>query len=57
MDMLAIDLAGHPDAGVGDAVILWGEGLPVEQIAEGARTIAYQLLCGTAGRVHVQVKG
>jgi alanine racemase len=51
MDMLAIDLRGAPDAVPGDEVLLWGEGLPVERIAEASGTIAYELLCGVAGRV------
>ena len=55
MDMLAIDLTGHPEAQVGTPVTLWGEGLPVETIASHAGTIAYELLCGITGRVHVQV--
>lgn len=56
MDMLAIDLRDHPEAKVGDPVILWGDGLPVELIAERAGTIAYELLCGITGRVHVEVR-
>ena len=54
MDMLGIDLRQHPDARVGDPVILWGRGLPVELIARAADTIPYTLLCGIAARVHVQ---
>lgn len=57
MDMITIDLTDLPDAGVGDPVILWGDGLPVERIAEAAGTIAYELLCGITGRVHVRVTG
>ncbi len=56
MDMLAIDLTDHPEAQVGTAVTLWGRGLPVETIAAHADTIAYELLCGIAGRVHVAVQ-
>ena len=51
MDLLCIDLRGRPDARVGDRVTLWGEGLPVEEVAARADTIAYQLVCGVAGRV------
>jgi alanine racemase len=36
---------------VGDRVTLWGRGLPVEEIAEAAGTIPYELLCGVTGRV------
>lgn len=53
MDMLEIDLTGAPDAVVGDTVTLWGEGLPVERIAEAAGTISYELLTRVAGRLRV----
>ena len=51
MDMISLDLRGIPEAQVGDPVILWGAGLPVEEVAESAGTIPYQLLCGVAARV------
>lgn len=44
MDMITVDLRGRPDAQVGDPVVLWGQGLPVEEIAAHAGTIAYELL-------------
>lgn len=56
MDMICIDLRGQPHAKVGDPVILWGEGLPVEEIARSATTIAYELLCNVAQRVAVVEK-
>lgn len=51
MDMLCVDLRSQPQAQIGDPVVLWGEGLPVERIAEHAETIAYELLCGVTRRV------
>jgi len=57
MDMLGIDLRGHPEAKVGDLVVLWGQGLPVEIIAQAAGTIPYTLLCGVTARVHFQYDG
>ena len=51
MDMICVDLRQQPHAKVGDAVILWGEGLPAEEIAEAAATIAYQLFCNITPRV------
>lgn len=51
MDMITVDLSGVPQAKVADPVVLWGEGLPVEVIAERAGTIAYELLCGVTQRV------
>ena len=44
MDMVAIDLSNVPDARTGDVVELWGENLPVHEIAVAADTIAYELL-------------
>ncbi len=45
MDLLCVDLRGHPGARAGDPVVLWGEGLPVERVARAAGTIGYELLC------------
>jgi alanine racemase len=54
MDMIGVDvtdLARLPR--LGDPVILWGAGLPVEEIAVWADTIPYELLCGISQRVAV----
>jgi alanine racemase len=51
MDLITLDLRGVPEARVGDRVTLWGRGLPVEEIAQAAGTIGYELLCGVAARV------
>ena len=55
MDMITIDLRGHPEARIQDRVTLWGGGLPVERIAQAAGTIAYPLLCGITARVRREV--
>jgi alanine racemase len=52
MDMAAIDLSQCKDAKVGDPVILWGEGLPIEEIIEDSSLIAYELLTGVQSRVN-----
>ncbi len=54
MDMIGIDVTHlrRPPA-LGDSVVLWGEGLPVEEIAVWADTIPYELLCGISQRVAV----
>ena len=57
MDMLTVDLRTQPDARVGDPVILWGEGLPVEEIAKYAGTIPYELLCGVHKRLRFIERG
>ncbi|QSA98001.1 alanine racemase [Methylococcus sp. EFPC2] len=51
MDMVTLDLSELPEARVGDEVTLWGEGLPVEEIARHAGTIPYVLLCNVMPRV------
>lgn len=51
MDMITVDLRKTPQAQVGDAVSIWGEGLPAEEIARHAGTIPYELFCGLTQRV------
>ena len=49
MDMLTVDLRGVPHPRVGDEAVLWGRDPRVEEVAAGAGTIPYELLCH-AGR-------
>lgn len=51
MDMITVDLTEAPDAKVGSPVVLWGEGLPVDDVASAAATVGYELLCAVAPRV------
>lgn len=51
MDKITVDLRALPEAEVGDEVVLWGAGLPIEEIAAAADTIGYELLCSVHGRV------
>jgi len=51
MDMICVDLREQPTTKVGDEVVLWGEGLPAEDVARAAGTIAYELFCSVTGRV------
>lgn len=51
MDLISVDLRMAPKARIGDRVVLWGEGLPVEEIAAHAGTIGYELTCGMTRRV------
>ncbi|CAB3883248.1 alanine racemase [Achromobacter piechaudii] len=54
MDMLIVDLDPIPAAGVGTPVVLWGEDGPsVDDVAQAAGTIGYELLCALAPRVPV----
>jgi len=50
MDLTAVDLGPGATDKIGDPVLLWGDELPVEEIAECAATIPYQLLCGVSNR-------
>ena len=51
MDMLTVDLRSQAQAKTGDPVVLWGEGLPVEEIAKHADTIPYEVLCAVHKRL------
>jgi alanine racemase len=53
MDMLCVDLRPRPQSSVGDPVQLWGDQLPVEEVAKHAGTIPYELLCGVQPRLEV----
>ncbi len=57
MDMISVDLRGVPEARVGDPVLIWGEGLPAEEIAHCAGTLAYELFCGLTNRVRFRYVG
>ncbi len=53
MDMLACDLTDIPDAGVDSPVVLWGEGMPADEVATAAGTISYEMFCALARRVPI----
>jgi alanine racemase len=53
MDMISVDLTSVPDAHVGSAVTLWGDGLPIDEVAGAAGTVGYELMCALAPRVRV----
>ncbi len=60
MDMLAVDLSPVPQAGPGSEVTLWGRSshgavLPIDEVAQSAGTIGYELMCALALRVPVTV--
>ena len=54
MDMITVDLAPVPSAVVGSPVVLWGEGMPVDEVAMAAGTVGYELLCAVAPRVPME---
>lgn len=51
MDMMTLDLNHCPNAKIGDEVLLWGESLPVNEVANYCDTISYTLLTGLLPRV------
>ena len=53
MDMITVDLTLVPGARVGSEVVLWGEGLPIDEVAHSAGTVGYELMCALAPRVPV----
>ncbi|WP_020654301.1 alanine racemase [Massilia niastensis] len=53
MDMMTVDLTAIPNARVGSKVTLWGDGLPIDEVAQAAGTIGYELMCALAQRVRV----
>ncbi len=53
MDMLCVDLTNVPHASVGSPALLWGVGLPIEEVAAAAGTVSYELMCALARRVPV----
>lgn len=55
MDMIMVDLGINSEENIGDIATLWGAGLPIEEVAEYASTIAYELLCNITRRVNVKV--
>lgn len=55
MDMLFCDITDIPDATVGSAVQLWGDIVPVDDVAEMSGTVGYELLCAVAPRVPMHV--
>jgi alanine racemase len=55
MDMLYVDLSTLPQADVGSRVVLWGAGLPIEEVARAAGTVSYELMCALSKRVPIKL--
>ena len=53
MDMMTVDLTPIRNPRIGSKVLLWGDGLPIDEVASSAGTIGYELMCALAGRVRV----
>lgn len=57
MDMIAVDLGENPSDNVGDIATLWGDELPVEEVAPFADAIPYELVCGVMNREASEIIG
>ncbi|MFM8900759.1 MAG: alanine racemase [Burkholderiales bacterium] len=60
MDMITVDLTAVPQASVGSPVTLWGQDasgarLPIDEVAQAAGTVGYELMCALAQRVPTRV--
>ena len=58
MDMITVDLTPVPEAGMSSEVTLWGQSsgsaiLSIDEIAQAAGTVGYELMCALAQRVPV----
>jgi len=51
MDLLTIDITGHDNVVIGDAVELWGKHVSVTDVAVRSETIGYELLTNVSTRV------
>ncbi|MGV6818391.1 MAG: alanine racemase [Thiotrichales bacterium] len=50
MDMITVDLREHPSPVRGMTAVLWGEGLPIDRVANMAGTLSYELMCAAGAR-------
>ena len=51
MDQFVVDVSNIDDVKIGNEVILFGKELPVNEFAEMASTIGYEIVCGISPRV------
>jgi alanine racemase len=55
MDMITIDLTAIPQATIGSKVELWGEHVPIDDVAMFSDTVGYELMCAVTQRVQLKV--
>ena len=51
MDQMMVDVSNIENVTQGDEVILFGDGLPIDELADLCGTIHYELVCGISPRV------
>lgn len=54
MDMITIDVTNLSNIEVGDQVCLWGKGLSINEVAQHAGTIGYELMTRVTQRLPIQ---
>jgi alanine racemase len=55
MDMLTIDITHLSDISSEDEVVLWGEGLPVNEVAACIGDLTYEMLAKVTSRVEIKI--
>lgn len=55
MDMITIDITDIPQANLGSKVELWGQNIPVEEVAKACKTLAYELFTRLTRRVKLEM--
>lgn len=53
MDMLCVDLSNVSNVSIGSKVELWGDNLSVDEVAQHAQTVGYELLCAVSSSIRV----
>ena len=56
MDMLYIDITNIPSAAISSDVELWGEHIPVDEVAEKSGTVGFELLCAISASKRVPIE-
>ena len=51
MDMCMLDVTDVPGVEAGDVATIFGDGVPIQDLADAADTIPYELMCAVAPRV------
>jgi alanine racemase len=51
MDMIMVDLGRQTDCEIGDTVVLYGDEIPIREVAARLNTIPYEITCNVSGRV------
>ena len=56
MDSMTVDVTDIEQVSIGDTVILWGENLPIEEVAYFMGVSVYALLTGVTSRVAMEMR-